>query len=248
MQKISQAFIFSAGRGERMRPITDIIPKPLVKINNKSIIDYSIEKLQKISSIKKIIINGFYLSEQIDQHIKNLKDNRIVFSQEFKKVETGGGLIFAKDKIDFEKPLLTINGDIFWQDLEDNNDIELIFDSWNFFQKNNNCDILLGLKKVEDFFGYDKNSNGDFNLKKDGNLEKISNSKMSHAFTGLQIINPKILLEDFVKDFGECFSLSKIFNFLINNSERIKGFELKGRYFHIGNVESISKVENIFFK
>ena len=64
-KNISQAFIFAAGRGERMRPITDTIPKPLVKIKNKSIIDYTIEKLNKISDIKKIIINGFYLTDQI---------------------------------------------------------------------------------------------------------------------------------------------------------------------------------------
>ena len=228
-----------------MRPITNTIPKPLVKINNKSIIDYSIEKLQKISSINKIIINGFYLSEEIQKHIKNLNDDRIFFSQEIEKIETGGGILFAKDKIDFEKPLLTINGDVFWQDLNNISDIELISETWNKFQKDGKCDILLGVKKTDEFFGYDKNSNGDFNLKSDGNLEKISNTKMSHAFTGLQIINPKILLEDFVKEFGDCFSLSKIYYALINNSQRIKAVELKGRYFHIGNVEAISQTEKL---
>ena len=60
MTKITQAFIFAAGRGERMKPLTDSIPKPLIKIKNKAIIDYAIEKLDQISDIKKIIINGDY--------------------------------------------------------------------------------------------------------------------------------------------------------------------------------------------
>ena len=80
MTNISQAFIFAAGRGERMRPITDLIPKPLVKINGKAIIDYTIEKLDKIPAIKKIIINGFYLSDVLAAHIKNLNNPKIIFS------------------------------------------------------------------------------------------------------------------------------------------------------------------------
>jgi len=97
-KNISQAFIFAAGRGERMRPITDTIPKPLVKIKNKSIIDYTIEKLNKISDIKKIIINGFYLKDQIEAHIKNLNNSKIIFSKEIEKIETGGGLILLQMK------------------------------------------------------------------------------------------------------------------------------------------------------
>ena len=57
MTKITQAFLFAAGRGERMRPLTDTTPKPLIKIKDKSIIDYTIEKLDQISDIKTININ-----------------------------------------------------------------------------------------------------------------------------------------------------------------------------------------------
>jgi NDP-sugar pyrophosphorylase family protein len=88
MLKLTQAFIFCAGRGERMRPLTDSIPKPLVKINNKSILDYSLEKINKITSIKKIFINGFYLANQIEDHLKNLNNPKIIFSHEEEKIET----------------------------------------------------------------------------------------------------------------------------------------------------------------
>ena len=81
MTKITQAFIFAAGRGERMRPLTDNTPKPLIKINGKAIIDYTIDKLDRDPYIKKIIINGFYLSEQLEEHIKNLNNPKIIFSE-----------------------------------------------------------------------------------------------------------------------------------------------------------------------
>ena len=82
MTELTQAFIFAAGRGERMRPLTDTIPKPLVKIKNKAIIDYAIEKIDQIPSIKKIIINGFYLAPQIEKHVKKLNNPKIIFSHE----------------------------------------------------------------------------------------------------------------------------------------------------------------------
>ncbi len=239
MTKISQAFIFAAGRGERMRPLTDSIPKPLVKIKNKSIIDYSIEKLDKISDIKKIIINGFYLAEQIEDHIKKLNNSKIIFSHEIEKVETAGGLVFAENKINLDEPLLTINGDILWQE-NSISDIELLCKNW----KSQECDILLGLVKKEDYFGYEGNAfgGGDFNFSS-GNLYRFPETPMTHAFVGLQIINPKILKNPPKK----CFSMSHFYRSAVGESgllHRIKGIELKGKYFHIGTVDAIKSTED----
>ena len=59
MTKITQAFIFCAGQGERMRPLTESTPKPLLEVKNKKILDYILEKLQEVSSLEKIIINRY---------------------------------------------------------------------------------------------------------------------------------------------------------------------------------------------
>lgn len=234
MKKITQAFIFAAGRGERMRPITDTLPKPLVKIKNKAILDYSIEKLDQISSIKKIIVNGFYLAEQIEDHLKKLNNSKIVFSHEPEKIETGGGLVFAKDKIDLTKPLLTVNGDVIWQE-NDSSDIEQICNAWN----PDECDILLGLKKVEDYVGYEGNihGGGDFEMLGD-NLYRFPDMAMKYVFVGLQIINPEILKRAPAK----CFSMSHFYKSAVGENglvHRIKGIELKGKYFHIGTVDAV---------
>lgn len=264
MIKISQAFIFAAGRGERMRPLTDLVPKPLVKIQNKAIIDYSIKKLLQISSLKKIIINGFYLAEQIEAHIKNLGNPKIIFSRETEKIETGGGLLFAKDKINFNEPLLTINGDILWQEKSEISDLELLQQTWtqqqvrgdsveNYIQvchpvlvtgskENQDIKILLGLKKKEEFLGYE--GEGDFNFDETtGALTKSSNSPMSHVFVGLQIIDPKILLN---APSEKCFSMSHFYKAAVTKSgllKGVKGIELSGKYFHIGTVDAIKETE-----
>lgn len=234
MNKISQVFIFAAGRGERMRPLTDSIPKPLAQVHGKSIIDHILAKLDQISSIEKIIINGFYLADKLQNHLNNLQNPKIIFSYEKEKLETGGGLVFASDKIDFSQPLLTINGDVFWQE-NSFSDLNFLMNSFN----KNECDILLGLKKKEEFFGYD--GKGDFNLDDSGNVNFGSN----YAYTGLQVINPKILqnIEE------KCFSVSHFYRsakLIDGHLQSIKAIELKGKYFHIGTVSALQQMNNFF--
>lgn len=241
MTKINQAFIFAAGRGERMRPLTDSTPKPLIKIKNKSIIDYTIEKLEKISDLKTIVINGFYLAEQIENHIKKLGNPKIIFSHEIEKVETGGGLLFAHDKIDFDKPLLTLNGDVLWQETSVISDIELLCKSWN----PEDHDILLGLKKTEEYLGYDGINGGDF-IFDGGKLFRLPDLQMSHVFIGIQIINPKILRDAEKSGIGKCFSMSHFYKSAVGEGgilHRVSGAELKGKYFHIGTPDAVKMTE-----
>jgi len=237
---ITQSFIFAAGRGERMRPITDSIPKPLVKIKDKAIIDYTIEKLNKIANIQKIIVNGFYLADEVEKHLKKLNNPKIIFSRETSKIETGGGLLYAmkNNKFDQQQPILLINGDILWQDLAEISDLEKICESYN----TKDCDILLGLKKTGEIIGYE--GEGDFNFDaKTGELFKKQNQKQSHVFVGIQVVNPLILNQ--VSE--QCFSMSYFYKKAVRDGgkvNRINGLELRGRYFHIGDVPTIALVEN----
>lgn len=239
MQEITQSFIFAAGRGERMRPLTDSVPKPLVKIKNKAIIDYSIEKLNKISAIQKIIVNGFYLAKDLEDHLLKLNNSKIIFSHEVSKMETGGGLAYAakNKKFDIERPILLINGDILWQDQNNQSDIEKICHAYN----PNDCDILLGLKKLNQVSGYEGQGDFDFD-EKTGDLFKKPNHSQSHVFVGVQVVNPMILKE--VKE--ECFSMSYFYKKAVGDKgklNKIKGLELSGKYFHIGDIKAIASTE-----
>lgn len=237
---IKQSFIFAAGRGERMKPLTDSIPKPLVKVKDKAIIDYTIEKLLKIQNIEKIIINGFYLADQMEAHIKNWNNSKIIFSRETAKIETGGGLAYAAKNslFDIKSPILLLNGDILWQDLAGISDIEKICQAYN----HNDCDILLGLKKTGEILGYEGKGDFDFDVKT-GALFKKYEQLQSHVFVGLQVVNPAILKQAQ----EECFSMSYFYKKAIQSDgklSRIKGLELSGKYFHVGDVAAIKATQD----
>ena len=109
-----KAMILAAGRGERLRPLTDSTPKPLLKVGEKSLIEYHLYKLEK-AGIKEVIINTAWLGEQIQQSLgKGEKYNlSIQYSDEGDQaLETAGGIIKALPLLGNE-PFLIINGDIF---------------------------------------------------------------------------------------------------------------------------------------
>ncbi len=233
MTNIIQSFIFAAGRGERMRPFTDSVPKPLAPIGQKPILGHIIEKLDQIDSIQNIVVNGHYLADQIEHYLSNLSNSKINFSLESEKLETGGGLVFAAqgNKFDQNQPLLLINGDILWNE-SGASEIEGLAS----YYYENNCDIVLGLTKTEKLFGYE--GQGDFNLKKNGDLEKSQQN--SYTFTGLAIINPKIL--KFAP--SKCFSMGYFYNNFKELGLKIKGLGLNSQFFHIGDVKSLGDVNS----
>ncbi len=244
--KLTQAFIFAAGRGERMRPLTDIVPKPLVKILGKEILQYSVDKLNEIDSIQKIIINGFYLSDQVKKFIEKQHNPKIIFSQENEKIETGGALVFAQDKINLKKPLLIINGDILWREESNDSQIKKIWQAWLEIKKHdNNCEILLGLKAKNKYHGYD--GIGDFELLPKNQIRK-DNKINSHAYVGLAIIDPIILQR---KPQDQSFSLSYFFKEKLSNNgdiNNIRAIELSANFFHIGDIAAIKNSADILQK
>jgi MurNAc alpha-1-phosphate uridylyltransferase len=112
-----KAMILAAGRGNRMRPLTDRVPKPLLEAGSRPLIQYHIERLAA-AGIRDIVINHAHLGEQIEA---TLGDGsrfgvRIRYSPEHTALETGGGIFKALPLLGPE-PFLVINGDI-WSDLE----------------------------------------------------------------------------------------------------------------------------------
>jgi MurNAc alpha-1-phosphate uridylyltransferase len=110
-----KAMIFAAGRGERMRPLTEKTPKPLLKVGGKTLIEFHLEHLQQ-AGIKEVVINVAYLGQQIMDYLGDGKrwNLRIKYSVEPEPLETAGAIYHAK-KILGDEPFLLINGDI-WTD------------------------------------------------------------------------------------------------------------------------------------
>jgi MurNAc alpha-1-phosphate uridylyltransferase len=112
-----KAMILAAGRGERLRPLTDEIPKPLIKVAGKSLIEYHLHNLSA-AGFKEIIINTAWLAEKIHAQLGDGKNYgvSIKYSDEGEALETAGGIINALPLLG-DKPFLVINGDI-WCDLD----------------------------------------------------------------------------------------------------------------------------------
>lgn len=224
-KEIKQVLIFAAGRGSRMAPITDNMPKPLIEVKNSSMLLHIINKLSKISSIERIIINGYYLVERLDEFVNNLQNDKIILSKEVEKLETGGGVLYAKDLIDLASPILAINGDLYWEGGVD--DINLMCENW----AKSSCDFLLGLKEKELYFGYD--GAGDFSLV--GNRIAMA-EPLKYAYLGIQIFDPKIVINNAP---DKCFSISYFFR---DKNLNIEGLVLKNDYFHVGTPEALEYV------
>jgi MurNAc alpha-1-phosphate uridylyltransferase len=162
---IKQAMIFAAGMGKRMLPLTETTPKPLVKINQDSLLVNNIKKLIK-SNFNSIVINTFHFPEKIIAEVKDYKNHvKVVIEEE--RLETGGGLLncLKKKNLSWESPILLLNSDVYWID-NFHSTIELILENWN----PEFMDLVLCMKKKKEFYGY--SGKGDFNLYKKNLITK----------------------------------------------------------------------------
>ena len=108
---ITQAMILAAGRGARFRPVTDTLPKPLVTLGGKALIDWQIEALLA-QGITRIVINCCYLAEQLIAHVQSQDYGcEILFSHEETALETGGGIKRALPFFE-GKPFYAVNSDV----------------------------------------------------------------------------------------------------------------------------------------
>jgi len=216
--KIKTALILCAGYGKRLNPITLTTPKPLLKINQITLLENCINLIHSLG-INKILINTFYLSEKIEQFLKDKK-----FNLEIKIVndgsnilDTGGGilnLINSSNETDF----IAFNSDTVWNE----NYKKYIEGMEKFYFLNKVKNILL---LVNEKLSFDKNLRGDFNLKK--NIIKKDELNCL-IYTGCQIMNKSLFDSYEVRN----FSISNIWNELINKDE-LFGFESLEDYRHL---------------
>ena len=112
-----KAMILAAGRGERMRPLTDSCPKPLLQVGGKALIEHHIDSLKK-ANITSLVINHAHLGEQIEDYLGNGEKYgvEIQYSAEHDALETGGGIYKALPLLG-NAPFIVVNGDV-WCDLD----------------------------------------------------------------------------------------------------------------------------------
>jgi MurNAc alpha-1-phosphate uridylyltransferase len=228
--RINTAFILCAGFGKRLNPLTLDIPKPLIKLNDITLLETCINLIENLG-IQKIILNTFYLKDQINNFInhKKFKSKILIIEDGENILDTGGG-ISNMMKHTNEENFLIFNPDTIWNKNYSNEIIEM--EKIYFSKKLKN--ILLLVKKE---LSFDKNLNGDFDLKE--NLV-MKNDERKFIYTGCQIMNKKLLFD--YKD--KIFSITNVWNGLIEKKE-LFGFETNNDFYHLTDLKTFRKLQDL---
>ena len=190
--KIDTALILCAGFGKRLNPVTLKTPKPLLKINNKTLLEGCISMLIKLQ-IKKILLNTFHLKQQIFDFIKNTKfPIEIEIIDDGKDILNTGGGVLNMINSSSESNFLIFNPDTVWN----KNYIKYIKNMEKFYFSNKINNILLLVNKN---FSFDKKLKPDFNLK-ENKIKKDDHNNL--IYTGCQIINKDIFKSHTIKSFS----------------------------------------------
>ena len=225
--KIKAAIILCAGFGKRLMPLTEKTPKPLLKINEISLLENTIN-LIKVLEIKSLKINTFYLSDKIKDFIfLNNFGLEIQIIEDGKEIlDTGGGLLNVVNN-SVETDFIVFNPDTIWN-AEYANEIKQME---NMYFKNNLENILMVVKKD---LSFDKRFKGDFSM--DGNNLK-KNIDKNYIYTGCQIINKKI----FKNLSKKIFSMNEIWDNYIKK-ENLYGFESGIQFLHLTDKDIYEKL------
>jgi N-acetyl-alpha-D-muramate 1-phosphate uridylyltransferase len=225
------AMVLAAGLGERMRPLTERIPKPLVQVGGKALIDYGLDRLAE-AGVEKAVVNVHYLADQIERHVAGRKRPRIVISDERAGLlGTGGGVVKALPELG-DAPFFHINSDSIWIDGVNGNLSRLAatFDPAQM-------DVLLLLAPAAISIGYQ--GRGDFAMATDGRLRKSAEREVvPFVYAGAALLLPSLFADSPTGAFG----LTRMFDRAAERG-RLHGLRLDGLWMHVGTPDAIALAE-----
>ncbi|MGE5162874.1 MAG: nucleotidyltransferase family protein [Sphingobacteriales bacterium] len=225
------AMVLAAGLGTRMRPLTDTMPKPLVKVAGKPLIDHVLDRLAE-AGVEKAVVNVYHFADQVSQHLARRTLPRIVISDERGLLlGTGGGVRKALPELG-DAPFFHINSDTIWIDGVKPNLARLAeaFDPAVM-------DALLLLSPTTGSIGYA--GRGDFAMAPDGRLTRRREQEVApFVYAGAAILLPSLFAH---APKGE-FPLTEIFDRAAEKG-RLSGLRLEGLWMHIGTPDAIAAAE-----
>src|ERR1700720_124127 len=220
--KPTKAMVRAAGLGVRMRPLTDRMPKPLVRVAGRALLDHVLDKLGDAGA-SDAVVNVHYLPDQIIDHVAGRARPRVIISDERDEVlGTGGGVVKALPLLG-HPPFFLVNADTMWIDGVRPNLARLAeaFDPAHM-------DILLLMAPTTSSIGY--GGRGDYAMLPDGALRKRREHQVvPFVYAGAAIMSPSLFVD---APSGE-FSLTKMFD-RANEQERLFGLRLDGGGLHVG--------------
>jgi MurNAc alpha-1-phosphate uridylyltransferase len=249
--KIKKAMVLAAGYGTRLKPLTDRVPKPLVPVAGKPMIQYALEKLEAYG-IKEVVINVSHLKEQLTAWLADYKRLTIKLSAETEPLETGGGLKNALPLLGNE-PVFVINSDIIWTDelpspagtgeggpasagQDEGRGAETALARLARHWDNTEMDFLLLAQSKSRAVGYDKGE--DHLFIKAGNTIDWNEGDAPYVMAGVGVLHPRVLHE--APD-GK-FSVKVLWHPALAQ-KRLFCLPHHGRWFQTGTLEDVRKAE-----
>ncbi len=229
-----KAMVFAAGLGTRMRPITEQIPKPLVKVAGKPLIDHMLDRFAE-AGLETAVVNVHHHADQIEAHLSTRQALKIVISDERAKLLGQGGGIRKALPFLGDAPFFLCNTDSFWVEGPRAN-LPRFAAAWD----PDKMDILLLVAATATSVGVDWP--GDFTMDAFGRLERREERKVApFVYAGVGIIKPE-LFKDATED---VFRLAPYFD-AAAAAGKLFGTRLDGLWFHVGTVLAIEEAERVF--
>lgn len=225
------AMVFAAGLGTRMRPVTDAIPKPLVRVAGRALIDHMLDRLAE-SGVKRAVVNVHYKGDQIVRHLAGRTRPEIVISDESAELlDQGGGIMKALPHLG-TKPFLICNTDAIW--IQNGVwSLRRFYEAWD----PERMDALLLVASTTHAVGVDWP--GDFHMDSEGRLTKRRERLVSpFVYSGVGILKPEL----FAGETRKIFRLAPTF-FEAAEKGRLYGLRLDGLWLHVGTPEAIEDAE-----
>jgi N-acetyl-alpha-D-muramate 1-phosphate uridylyltransferase len=225
------AMVFAAGLGSRMRPITDTLPKPLVRVGGAALIDHCLDRFAE-NGVRRAVVNLHWLADQIETHLARRTKPAVSISDERDLLlDQGGGIKRALPQLG-ENPFFLCNTDAFWIEGPRSNlrRLAALFDP-------KIMDAALLVASAATAVGVDWP--GDFTMSPDGRLQARDPRRVApFVYTGVGIIKPEL----FADESAEVFRLAPFF-FEAARKGRLYGVRLDGLWLHVGRPEAIAEAE-----
>ncbi len=234
--KITQAMVLAAGLGARLRPITNTIPKPLVPVGGRPMIDYVLDTLAD-AGVERAVVNVHYLADRMVEHLSRYKKLEIVISDERDRLMNSGGGLAKGLKLLDRSPVYVMNADLFWL-ADQAGDASNLRRLARFFDPES-MDMALLCVPLENTTGH--NGKKDFSLGNDGRLVRYEEGLPRPVVYAGAIAMESSLLDDAPDD---AFNLNIYFDRAIATG-RLTGLEMAGHWMTVGTPEALEEAEAV---
>lgn len=225
------AMVLAAGLGQRMQPLTATLPKPLVPVRGRALIDHCLDGMAA-AGVETAVVNVHHLADRLEAHLAERQRPRIVISDERQELlDTGGGVAKALAQLG-DGPFLLRNSDSFWVEGVRPN-LDWLFRGWD----DRSMDALLLLASTVASAGY--SGRGDFFLAKDGRLtRRMERTVAPFAYAGAALLHPRL----FEGAPSRRFSLNLLFDRAIAEG-RLHGVRLDGLWINVETPAAVLAAE-----